>query len=211
MQRIRPGHSRFFFHNTFSYSLFMLTLMLLTTGHAMAEPSDWEIDPEHFSITFAVEHVGFQHQLGMFLEASGHFRYDPQARQLSGGRVEVQAASVFSNHQRRDDHLRSGEFLDAANHPVIVFEATGYTPRSGDSDGGTLAGNLTLLGNTHPVELDITLNKHADYPFGHRRETMGISARTTLLRSNWGMDYGVAGNLVGDEVALRFEFEALKQ
>jgi polyisoprenoid-binding protein YceI len=133
--------------------------------------------------------------------------------------------SIFSNHKQRDDHLRSRDFLNARRNPVIVFEATDYTPdttgASSESEAngangeraetGVLTGDLTLLGNTHPVELDVTINKQARYPFGHRRETLGISARTMILRSLWGMDYGVADALVGDEVTLRFEFEALQQ
>jgi polyisoprenoid-binding protein YceI len=195
----------------------LLTSLMLTTSEARGEAADWQIDPEHFSIAFAADHIGFQQQLGMFLEASGSFRYDPEAKALSSGRVEVQAESVFSNHEARDNHLRSDDFLDVENHPVIIFEATDYTPRDDDGDGngaeehGTLTGNLTLLGNTRPVELTVTINKRARYPFGHRRETLGISASTTLLRSQWGMDYAVANNLVGDEVTLRFEFEALRQ
>jgi polyisoprenoid-binding protein YceI len=193
----------------------LLAFLMLTATDAGAEASDWQIDPEHFSIAFAATHIGFQQQLGMFLEASGSFRYDPETKALSSGRVEVQAESVFSNHDARDNHLRSDDFLDAENHPVIIFEATDYTPRDGDGNSaeehGTLTGNLTLLGNTRPVELTVTINKRARYPFGHRREALGISARTTLFRSQWGMDYAVANDLVGDEVTLRFEFEALRQ
>lgn len=193
----------------FRKARFLLAGLVLAAGCAQAEPADWEIDPAHFSIGFEIGHAGYQQQLGLFLDASGSFRYDPETRELDEGRVEVQADSIFTDHEERDDHVRGEDFLDTANHPLIVFEATGYTPR-GES-GGTLAGDLTLLGNTHPVELDVTINRHADYPFGHRRETLGISARTTIQRSRWGMDYGVADNLVGDEVTLRFEFEALRQ
>lgn len=194
--------------NAYRITLTVLAALMPGTGGAHAEPADWEIDPEHFSIIFGAEHVGYQHQLGMFLDASGVFRYDPETQELSGGRVEVRAGSVFTNHDERDDHLRSDDFLDASNHPVIVFEATGYTPDNGN-DGGTLSGDLTLLGNTHPVELDVTINKRATYPFGHRRETLGISAGTTIRRSRWGMDYAM--DLVGNEVTLRFEFEALRR
>jgi polyisoprenoid-binding protein YceI len=188
-----------------------LTALLLICGNgANAEPADWRIDPEHFSISFAADHVGFQQQLGLFLEAEGSFRYDIETRQLSSGRVEIQADSVFSNHRRRDNHLRSDDFLNARRHPLIVFEVSAYTPGS-TGNSGVLTGDLTLLGITQPAELEVTINKQARYPFGHRRETLGISARTTILRSRWGMDYGIADNLVGDEVTLRFEFEALQQ
>ena len=182
-------------------------------GSAQAEPADWKIDPEHLSVAFEVAHIGYQHQIGMFTDAGGTFRYDPEARELAEGRFEVDAASVFTAHEKRDEHVRNDDFLDVDNHPLIVFEATGYTP-DGDGDGddgGTLAGNLTLLGQTHPVELDVTINKRAKYPFGHGKETLGVSARTTIERSRWGMDYAVSNELVGDEVALRFEFEAIRQ
>lgn len=183
--------------------------LLAGWGIASAEPADWKIDPEHLSVAFDVEHIGYQHQIGMFLEAGGSFRYDPETRELASGRFEVAAASVFTAHEKRDEHVRNNDFLDVDSHPTIVFEATGYTPGAGD--GGTLAGNLTLLGQTHPVELDVTINKRAKYPFGHGKETLGVSARTTIQRSRWGMDYAVSNNLVGDEVALRFEFEAIRQ
>jgi polyisoprenoid-binding protein YceI len=180
-------------------------------GSASAEPADWQIDPAHLSVAFEVEHIGYQHQIGMFREAGGSFRYDPETRELTEGRFQVDAASVFTAHEERDEHVRNDDFLDVEDHPKIVFEATGYTPGEGEGDSGTLAGNLTLLGTTHPVELDVTINKRGKYPFGHGKETLGVSARTTIARSRWGMDYAVSNNLVGDEVALRFEFEAIRQ
>lgn len=188
-----------------------LGLFSLLASTARAEPADWEIDAEHFSIVFDVEHMGYQQQIGMFLEASGSFRYDPNANELFSGRVEVQSDSVFSNLDDRDDHLRGGDFLAVDDHPLVVFSATEFMPNSNDPMRGTLAGNLTLLGETHPVELQVTLNKRERYPFGHRKETLGVSASTTIQRSRWGMDYGVTGNLVGDDVGLRFEFEAIRQ
>jgi len=196
--------------STIHPSLIAMSVALLAGwGIANAEPADWKIDPEHLSVAFEVEHIGYQQQIGMFREAGGSFRYDPETRELSSGRFEVAAASVFTAHEERDEHVRNDDFLDVDSHPAIVFEATGYTP--GDGDGGTLAGNLTLLGTTHPVELDVTINKRAEYPFGHGKETLGVSARTTIQRSRWGMDYAVSNNLVGDDVALRFEFEAIRQ
>ena len=192
-------------------TLALLAPLALAASLARAEPADWEIDPEHFSIAFATAHIGYQQQMGMFLEGSGSFRYDPESRELSGGRVEINADSIFTNHDDRDGHLRGRDFLNVRRHPDIVFEATGFEPAAADPQRGILRGNLTLLGETHPVELDVTINKHDTYPFGHRRETLGISAHTTIQRSRWGMDYGVADDLVGDEVELRFEFEALRQ
>jgi len=199
-----------FYSSPVKLSLVLFASMMLAVGIAQAEPADWEIDPEHFSIAFAVDHIGYQQQLGLFLKGSGSFRYDPDTQELSTGRVEIQAGSIFTNHDDRDEHLSSKDFLNVRRNPVIVFEATDLVPGD-DAARGTLNGKLTLLGETHPVALEVIVNKRAKYPFGHRRETLGISAYTTITRSQWGMDYGVADNLVGDEVSLRFEFEALRQ
>lgn len=192
-----------------SLSAGLLCVLAAGASPARAEPYTYEIDPEHFAIGFSVLHVGYADVLGMFLKANGRFVYDEATRTLSSGRVVVDAASVFSNHDKRDDHLRKGDFLATSKHPEVVFEATGL--QWTDETRGKLSGNLTLLGKTRPVELAVTLNKSETYPFGHGRHTLGISANTTLLRSEWGMTYGVKGNLVADEVRMSFELEAIRQ
>ena len=181
-------------------------------GTASAEPRTYTIDPDHFAIGFQIDHLGYADVIGMFLKGSGSFVYDEATRTLTSGRVVVAADSVFSNHKARDRHVRDSDFLDAESHPDIVFEATGFetvTENDGRLDG-RLNGKLTLLGQTHPVTLEVSLNKAAIYPFGHRKHTLGISARTTLQRSQWGMSYGVKNGMVGDEVLLSFEFEAMR-
>jgi polyisoprenoid-binding protein YceI len=187
----------------------VLTVGVLTTPMASAEQRTYEIDPDHFSIGFLTEHIGYADTLGMFLEGRGEFVYDEQTQRLHSGRVEITADSAFTNHDDRDDHLRSDDFLDAGRYPTIVFEATGLETHSDRQ--GTLEGDLTLLGETRPVTLEVTLNKAATYPFGHEQHTLGLSARTTLQRSDWGMTYGVDNGLVGDEVELILELEAIRQ
>lgn len=186
-----------------------LTLGALWVPSVNAEPRTYEIDPDHFSIGFLTEHVGYADTLGMFLEGRGEFVYDEQTRELHSGTVEIATDSVFTNHEERDNHLRSDDFLDASRHSTIVFEVTDFTAHS-DSEG-TLEGDLSLLGETHPVTLEVTLNKADAYPFGHEQHTLGLSVRTTIARSNWGMTYGVDNGLVGDEVALILELEAIRQ
>ena len=185
---------------------------VLGAAPAWAEPRSYTIDPDHFAIGFQIEHLGYADVIGMFLKGSGSFVYDEATRTLTSGRVVVAADSVFSNHKARDRHVRDSDFLDADSHPEIVFEATGFetVTENGGRLEGRLKGNLTLLGQTHPVTLEVALNKAATYPFGHRKHTLGISARTTLQRSQWGMSYGVNNGMVGDEVLLSFEFEAMR-
>ncbi|RFF29547.1 YceI family protein [Wenzhouxiangella sediminis] len=189
----------------------LATLILASSLPALAENAQYRIDEDHFSIGFLVEHIGYADTLGQFLEAEGSFVYDEAANELREGEVLVQADSVFTNHDRRDEHLRNDDFLDADEHATIRFEATDWQPEDDDPRRGTLEGKLTLLGETRPVSLDVTLNKAAEYPFGHGEYTLGVSARTTIRRSEWGMTYGVERNLVGDEVDLIFEFEAIRE
>lgn len=186
----------------------MLTA-LLVSAPLMAAPATYRIDPEHFSIAFLVEHLGFEKVIGQFAEASGEFVYDEETRKLASGTVEVKAASASTHHGPRDGHVKSPDFLNAEKFPVIRFVATDY--RAGEDGNGVLKGELTLLGKTRPVELTTRLNKAGKYPFGHGKHTLGISARARLERSVWGMVYGVTGNMVGDEVDLMFEFEAMRQ
>lgn len=188
----------------------LIILALLGTGpRVLAEPQTFRIDEDHLSIVFLVDHIGYQRQFGQFLEAGGSFVYDPAANRLSSGEVTIAAKSVFTNHDRRDRHLRNEDFLDVDEHPEIRFVVTDH--RAGERDHHQVDGELSLLGQTRPVSLEVTLNKAADYPFGHGEYTLGLSARTTIKRSDWGMDYGVSGGLVGDEVELWFELEAIAE
>lgn len=194
--------------------LYLLTALLLITalvfaGPAAAEVQTYKIDDEHFAITFEVDHLGYAPVIGMFLEASGEFEYDEDAKTVPSGKVVVKADSVFSNHDKRDGHLKNNDFLDVRRHRDITFEVTSFET-TGDNTG-ELTGDLTLLGKTNPVTLDVTLNKSAVYPFGHEKYTLGLSASTTIKRSEWGMTYALDPLMVGDDVILRFEFEAILQ
>ena len=182
--------------------------LIFTAGMAAAEPARYELDPEHTTIAFLVEHVGYARTLGLFAETSGSFVYDTDTQDLSDVRVTVGTSSVETLNDPRDEHVRSGDFLDVEAHPEMVFTATGGTPQS--DTAGTVEGELTLLGQTVPLTLEVTLNKAEAYPFGHGRFTLGLTARGSLLRSDWGMDYGVENGLVGDEVTLIIETEAMR-
>ena len=179
----------------------------LIAAPASAEPMKWGIDPEHTTIAFMVEHVGYARLLGQFTEIEGSFTYDPEAQALGAVNVTIDAASVWTDNERRDDHVRDDDFLNVDEHPEIIFTAEGGAV-TGETTG-TVTGDLTILGRTRPITLDVTLNKDAAYPFGHERRTLGISARGTVVRSDYGMTYAVENGLVGDEVDLIIEFEAI--
>ena len=187
-----------------------LAALALSAGSAavFAEPQSYKIDDNHFAITFEVDHLGYAPVLGMFLKGEGQFEYDAEARDVPSGTVVVRSASVFSNHEKRDEHLRKDDFLHSDRYPEITFEVTDFES-TGDSTG-KLTGDLTMLGQTRPVTLEVTLNKAAKYPISHEEYTLGLSASTTIQRSDWGMTYALDPLMVGDDVHLRFEFEAIR-
>ncbi|MEL7124721.1 MAG: YceI family protein [Pseudomonadota bacterium] len=189
---------------------FLATTALFTAlgAAAQADMARYDLDPEHTVVYFTVDHIGYAKTLGIFTELDGTFMYDAESRELGEVSVAIDAASVNTFNERRDGHVRNSDFLHVSDHPEITFVATGGTA-SGDTTG-TVTGDLTILGVTQPVTLDVTLNKAEAYPFGHKREVLGLSMGTTIQRSAFGMDYAVANGLVGDEVTIRIETEAMK-
>ena len=189
-------------------------LLILASASARAEPERYEIDPEHFSVGFLVDHIGYGKVLGMFRKAGGSYSFDEATGALGELRVSIDTASVFSNHKKRDDHLRSADFLNSNEFPEMVFTAAGAT-RRGERDY-VIEGQLELLGRTRPVTLEATWNKSAEYPigggvFGGKPYVMGVSARGSFRRSDFGMNYAVDNGWVGDDVHLIIEFEARRQ
>lgn len=184
----------------------LLWIGLLLGAPCLAAPARYELDPEHLTIAFMTDHLGFAKVLGTFAKAQGSYVFDADTGELSDVRVVVETASVDTGHERRDEHLRSNDFLGSAKFPRMTFTAAG-----GQSLGNqryAIAGQLELKGVTRPLRLEATLNKSGPYPIGKPVQAMGISARGQLRRSEFGMTYSVDNGWVGDTVELIIEFEA---
>lgn len=188
-----------------------LLVGLLSAGPvpAAAAPARYVIDPEHLSVGFLVDHIGYAKVLGMFRKAEGSFTFDEETGRLSDLRVEVATESVFTNDRKRDDHLKSPDFLNSGEFPKMTFTAR-EARRTGDRTF-EIAGELTLLGKAAPLTLTATWNKSGNYPFGGNPYVTGVSARGSFKRSAYGMTYAVANGWVGDEVELIIELEARRQ
>lgn len=113
------------------------------------------------SITFFAQHLGFADIAGMFLESAGSFTFDEDARELSDLRVVIRTDSVFTGHERRDRHLRGGDFLNVEAFPEMIFEGRRAAPHTDTT--GQIEGDLTLLGITQPTTLEVTFNKAGRY------------------------------------------------
>jgi polyisoprenoid-binding protein YceI len=183
--------------------------MLLVQPQAAAEPRTYVLDQEHMSIAFLAQHLSFARVLGVFHEAEGIVVFDEEAPALQSIEVSVATESVDTRHAARDNHLRSGDFLDVGNYPEMIFAMTSVQ-KTGERTG-TVTGNLSLAGETRPISLDVTWIDSANYPFGDRHYAIGISARGSILRSEWGMTYGVADGLVGDEIEIIIEAEFIRE
>ncbi len=193
-------------------TVFLITIattFILTITSLKAEPLDYVIDPEHFSVGFLVDHIGYAKILGMFLKAEGRFTFDEQEQSITNLYVQIDTMSVFTNHKKRDSHLRGPDFLNAREFPVMTFK--GDLIEQTGAKTGKIIGPLSLIGQSFPLTLDFTWNKNEIYPFGHRKPTIGISARGTFRRSAYGMSYAVGNGWVGDNIDIIIEFEAYQK
>ncbi|MDP3811274.1 MAG: YceI family protein [Hydrogenophaga sp.] len=185
---------------------------LLMSAPALAQAARYELDPDHITVAFLVDHVGYAKVLGLFRSARGSYRFDEAGAALSEVRIEVETASVFTNQRKRDDHLKGPDFLNSGEFPKMVFTASS-AKRTGDRTF-EIGGQLELLGKSQPLTLQATWNKSAESPLGgplRKPYVMGVSARGSFKRSAYGMTYAVANDWVGDEVPLIIEFEAVRQ
>ena len=203
-----PTSSRLRYHAAMRYAALLAVLALSCASHAESPSDRYEIDPEHLTVGFLVEHVGFAKVFGMFREVVGAFTFDEETGEISDVRVVVQTKSVFTGVEARDRHLRSGDFLAVEEFPEMVFEADRLVL---EDRRGELAGRLTIRGVTKPLTLSVTWNKSGESPLPGNPYVAGLSARGRFERSAYGMSYGVADGLVGNEVELILELEAQRQ
>lgn len=185
-------------------------LLILLPLTVWASEEEYIIDKSHFSIGFLVEHVGYARTLGMFRDIDGSYIHDVKNKKINDINIIINTDSVFTNDEKRDEHLKSPDFLHVDKYPEMVFKATDIKI---NNDETIINGNLTLLGITKPLILTGKINKIGKYPFGGiiKPYVMGISAKGTIKRSDHAMMYAIKDNLVGDEIELIIEFEARRQ
>lgn len=175
---------------------------MLMAPAAFAEPVRYVLDSSHTQVAFRIDRFGFNSVLGQFDQVEGEVILDEANPANSSVRAVIQTASVSAGNTTRDEHLREPRWLNAAGFPTITFESTSV--RIIDATHAEVTGNLTLLGQTHPASMTVTLNRRGPLP-NNQRQAAGFSATGSLNRSTWGSATGA--NVIGD--AVRFEIEAL--
>ncbi|SDG38493.1 Polyisoprenoid-binding protein YceI [Limimonas halophila] len=186
-----------------------MTAALAGATAAQAEPQTFKIDEAHSDIAFMITHFGYSDAIGEFTDFSGTFTIDKENPDNAAVNVTIQADSVDTQHDKRDEHIRSPDFLNVKEYPEITFTSTDVE-KTGENTA-EITGELTLHGTTKPVTLDVTLNKLGEHPLPQYNGilTAGISARGTIERSDFGVSKYTPA--IGDEMELLIEIEGFAQ
>ena len=169
----------------------------------------WAVDPSHSRVEFQVKHLGIANVRGHFTQFGGALEVGEDGSIKAYGTVD--ASSVNTNDEKRDEHLRSADFFGTGDHPQLVFRGTRVEHIPGPAF--RVHGDLTMKGVTRPVVLDATFNGSGVNPWG--QTVASWSATTEIDREEWGMNFNAAletgGVLVGTRIKLSLEIEAGKQ
>jgi polyisoprenoid-binding protein YceI len=189
-------------------SMIWAELKLKPTGDVTMS---WNIDSAHSEVNFTVRHMMISNVRGQFQKVGGSVEFDEAVPANTLVDVQIEVASVNTNEEKRDGHLKSPDFFDAEKYPYLTFKSKRVEVQ--DTTHARLIGDLTIRDVTKEVSLDVEYNGQAKSPWG--TTNAGFSAKTTIKRKEWGLNWNVAletgGWLVGDDVRIGIELEIVKQ
>lgn len=176
---------------------------------AGAEMARWDLDPDHSIIEFRVAHMVVSKTAGRFMDYSGVVEMDAEAQQFKTIEATINTASVNTNHEKRDAHLRNADFFDVEKYPTMTYKMKSYKKTG---EGYTALGDLTIHGVTKEITLVGTFNGVSKDPWGNTRA--GFTAEGKVNRKDFGMVWNktldTGGFVVGDEVNIRLDIECIK-
>ncbi|MET7608016.1 YceI family protein [Streptomyces avermitilis] len=172
---------------------------------------DYTLDPAHTTIGFVARHAMVTNVKGGFKEFEGTLHLDGSDPSRSSAVIEVRMDSIDTGSPDRDTHLKSSDFFKTDELPTMTFRSTKAEALGGDDY--RITGDLSLLGVTKPLTIDLEFNGAAKDPFGNER--VGFEGKAEILRSDWGLTWNAAletgGVLVSDKIKLVFDISAIKQ
>jgi polyisoprenoid-binding protein YceI len=173
--------------------------------------ANWQLDPYHTQVEFTAKHLGMMTVRGHFADVRATGDIDPDHPETSSVEVTILASSIHTNHEVRDNDLRSSNFLEVENYPTMTFKSTSVEP-AGDNRY-TLTGDLTIKGNTRPVTLQVEKYGEFNDPgmMGHR---IAYGAQTQINRKDFGLSFSMMLDgrfVVSDEVNIMLEGELIEQ
>lgn len=168
----------------------------------------WVLDPSHSELSFKVKHLMISNVKGEFRKFTA--RVDGEDFTASPIKVAIDASSIYTNDDARDQHLKSADFFDTENHQEILFESASF--KKVDDDHYQLPGQLTIKGVSNAVSLDVEFGGIGKDPWGNEKAAFTISGK--ISRSSWGLNWNAAleagGVLVSDEVRIHAEIQLVK-
>jgi polyisoprenoid-binding protein YceI len=171
---------------------------------------EYTIDPSHSSIGFVARHAMVTNVKGSFTDVAGTLQLDGTDPSRSTATLDVRMESIDTGSADRDGHLKSADFFKTDEFPEMTFRSTKAEALGGDDYRVT--GDLTILGTTKPLSIDLEFNGSATDPFGNER--VGFEGKAEILRSAWGLTWNAAletgGVLVSDKIKLRFDISAIR-
>ena len=166
----------------------------------------YSLDTSHASVVFKVSHMGFADYIGRFNSFEGDLDFKPDALRESVVRIQIDPASIDTNHKKLEKKLRAEDALNVEAYPNMTFKSReiAFT----DNGKAKITGDLKMRGESHPVTLDVAFNGGGVHPFS-QRHTLGFEATTTIDRTKWGFDTWTP--MVGKEVdiIISAEFNSL--
>ena len=183
--------------------LAVITLVALGfAASASAEPMPFDIDPNHSRIWFDVNHQGYSIMRGLFRDFGGTFNFDADDPAASSLDITIDATSVNMFHDGLNDHLKRDDFFGVETHPELHFVSTSIEAMG--ENRLAVHGDLTILGQTNPITLDVTQNQLGQDRSG--ADKVGFSASANLDRTDYGMSFGAP--VIGADVGISIQIEA---
>jgi polyisoprenoid-binding protein YceI len=184
---------------------FVASMLLWGISAAMpASAQTYQIDPVHSSLLFRVKHMDTAYVYGMFTSMKGTVVVDEANPARSSINIEVDANSVYTHNEQRDNHLRGPDFFNTRQFPTITFKSTQV--RRINANTVQVRGDLTIRGVTRPITASVTLTGKGKNPQG--KDIIGFETTFTIRRSEFGIRYGLPG--LGDEVQVTLSIEAAR-
>lgn len=186
-------------------------ILVTSTTTQTGTATTYAIDPAHSQVGFAVKHMMFSTVRGDFRVFEGTIVVYSENPANSSVNVTIDASSVTTGDNRRDEHLRSADFFDVANFPTLTFKSTSVDFKS--VENFTFTGELTMHGVTKPVSIKAEQTGEGTNPWGV--DVIGFEGKTELNREDYGLLYNATlekgGVLVGRDIKITLEVEAAKQ
>lgn len=186
-----------------------LLLVWASVTRVAAETARYDVDPDHSTIGFSVDHMVVSKTRGQFTEYAGFIEMDPDAKTVKAIEATIKTPSITTNHQKRDTHLKGPDFFDVDKYPTMTYKMKSYHKTG---DGYTAVGDLTLHGVTKEITLVGNFNGLNKDPWGNTRA--GFTAEGTVNRKDFGINWNKAldngGVIVGNEVLIKLDVECIK-